>query len=193
VDTVYSPELVTELVLDVVRESESPAKSVAETIERSEHKTAIHNVLASYCYFRDEHQWGDAAAQFSKDCEWSFTGSLSQTVHGREEMLATSGAPLQRTDPTFGRGATREDWDELKYKHLVATEIIKLDRGNRTARVVAYCQVVATRGVGEKFERGAHEATYYIDFERGDGSGWLMKRMITLTDNAHNPLFNNRS
>jgi SnoaL-like domain len=193
VDTAYSPAVVTELVLDVVRESEPPAASLEEVVERIQHREAIHNVLASYCYFQDEHRFTESVAQFTEDCERIFAGTLDGTVHGRDALLEASGAPLKRTVPSFGRGASREELSELKYKHLLVTEMIKLGPGNRTARVIAYCQVVATHGTGDEFERGAHEATYYIDFERSDGSGWLMKRMIIFTDNAHNPLFNKRS
>ena len=192
-DTAYPPAVVTELVLDVVRETEPPARSLAEAVERIGHRQAIRDVLAAYCYFRDEHRWSEAAAQFTEDCEWSFAGTLDETVRGRDAVLAASGVPLKRADPAFGRGASRAEWAELAYKHLLATEMIKLGPGNATARVIAYCQVVATRGTGGEFERGAHEATYYIDFQRTDHAGWLMKRMITLTDNAHNPLFNKPS
>jgi hypothetical protein len=193
VDTAATATVITELLLDVVRESEPPAPSVEEAIQQIQHREAIHNVLVAYCYFQDQRRWTDSVSLFTEDCERIFAGTLDGTVNGRDALLAASGAPLKRSDPTFGRGTSREELSELQYKHLLVTEMIKLGPGNRSARVIAYCQVVATRGTGEEFKRGAHEATYYIDFQRPEGSGWLMKRMIILTDNATNPLFNKRS
>ncbi len=192
-DTATSATVIIELLLDVVREREPPAHSLEEAVQRIQHREAIHNVLAAYCYFQDQRRWTDSVSLFTEDCERIFAGTLDGTVNGRDALLEASGAPLKRSDPTFGRGASREELSELQYKHLLVTEMIKLGPGNRTARVIAYCQVVATKGTGDEFGRGAHEATYYIDFQRHEDSGWLMKRMIILTDNATNPLFNKRS
>jgi SnoaL-like domain len=192
VDTETTASVIAELLLDVVHVSEPPAQSVEEAVERIQHREAIHNVLVAYCYFQDERRWSDSVSLFTENCERTFAGTLDETVNGRDALLAAAGAPLKRTDPTFGTGATREELSELRYKHLLVTEMIKLGPGNHSARVVAYCQVVATRGTGDEFERGAHEATYYIEFQRPDDSGWLINRMIILTDNATNPLFNKR-
>jgi len=59
-----------------------------------------------------------------------------------------------------------------------------------TATVVAAYSLVATTGDGPTFRRGQHEGGYVFSLRRGGPRGWRISRMLIITENARNPLFN---
>jgi 3-phenylpropionate/cinnamic acid dioxygenase small subunit len=188
-DSAYSTSAINGRVLDVIREAEPAPKSTEDALERIRHREAIRNVLVSYCYYQDQRQWNESVSLFTEDCERYLTGTLDETNRGREELRAACGSQIPRSDSSWGEGASSEQMAEIEYKHLVTTDMIRLAGDYRTARLVAYCQVVATRGTGADHVRGAHEATYLIDFVNDDRDGWLMARQVILSDHASNPVF----
>jgi SnoaL-like domain len=186
----YSDQEILDLVLEVAREEEPPCHTVEEAVRRLESREAIRNVMRAYCFYEDQHRWDEVVTLFTESCERIMAGTLQQTLKGRDELRAASGAPLQRTDERWGEGASRETLAATSFRHLLVTEMIKIKPDNRVARLVGYCQVVATRGAAAEYERGAHEATYYIEFTRpSDDHSWLIDKLVIMTEHASNPLF----
>ncbi len=185
----YTPELIAQLVLDVVRVQEPPVTTVEERIERIEQRQNVHDLLVTYCVYEDQKRWNDAASLFTENCVRVMAGTLDQVSEGRSALLEASGVPLKRSDPRWGEGAPSHLLADSPFKHLVCTEMIKLGPQNETARLVAYCDVVVTRGMGADFQRGVHEAAYYIELVHNNADGWLIDLLVILTDHAANPLF----
>ena len=130
-------------------------------------------------------------ALFTNDCERVIAGTLDQVVTGREALLQACLAttPIRRSDDHYGESVSHTELAETEIRHYLTTETIKFAASGQTAWVVAYYQIVGTRGEGESFIRGSHEGTYHIELVRDPGAGWLMKRQVIWTNHATNPLF----
>ncbi|MBV8084657.1 MAG: nuclear transport factor 2 family protein [Chloroflexi bacterium] len=179
-------------IFDVIRMPDEVPSTPEARLQRLEDKEAIRDVLSAYCYFEDQRRWHDMVALFTADCTREIAGTLDQAVHGREALLQACLAtePIKRAGGDFGEAVAHQQLAETEIRHVVTTELIRVQPDRAKAWLVAYYQIVATRGEGGAFRRGSHEGTYHIEFAPDAASNrWLIRRQVIWTNHATNPLF----
>lgn len=176
-------------ILAVVAMPETAPATLGERLRRVEDRDAIAGVLASYCHLEDAHRWEDLVDLFTDDVERRLAGTLHESLRGRDALLHSYVKPtMKRGASGSGEPASGDQLVGISIRHLMTTVLVRFGPSGDSAFAIAYYQLVATRGAGESFRRGAHEGTYLFELVRQPGR-WRIRRQVIWTDNSTNPMF----
>jgi hypothetical protein len=161
--------------------------STETQLTRLEDRARVYDLVMAYGYLEDARRWDDMLALYTDDIERELAGSLTEVVHGKDELRGRLVAPVM--EAKSGRvAASREQVEQLVLRHLIFGVAIDVAEDRATARASAQYILVATRDGERGFERGSHEGSYEFEFRKVDGQ-WKFSRQLIVTNNAHNPMF----
>ena len=115
----------------------------------------------------------------------SRAGSASgSTVHETTEGLDGLRALVQRRTSGTDTAATGSVGPEVRRRHHIDTEVIKVSDDNTKAWAVALGTVVVTKERGD-YARASHEDVYLFTLHK-ERDEWLISEQVAITDNARN-------
>lgn len=176
-------------IFEVVQRPRPRPTSLEDRLALIEAEAEIRDLVAAYGYLCDDRRWDQLVMLYTEDIERVLCGSLDEIVHGRDELKALLERPvLPRAGGSGSEAPSPEELEQLELRHLTCNVVVRVGPDRRTAAAVAYYQLGATRGDGDRLERGVHEGTYVFEFVRTD-DGWRFSRQLIASNNATNPLF----
>jgi len=175
-------------LLEVVLRPERPRSTVTERLEAVEDRETIRALIMQYGYLCDARRWDDLLDLYTDDIERVLAGSLVERVAGKEALRAKLVAPTLEHQSGTGRAAPPSQLEQLDLRHLMASDLIRLGDDGTTATAAVQYQMVATSDDDRGFRHGAHEGSYVFDFRKEHGR-WRFCRQFIVSDNAHNPMF----
>lgn len=175
-------------LLAVVRAPEPQPTDLEERVQRLEDVRRITDLLLEYGWLEDASRWDDLLELCTDDVERVLAGSLNERVTGKAALRAVLVAPVMPRKSGDGGPPPVEQINAYEVRHLINPPVVRV--GGDTATVVASYSLVATTGDGPTFRRGEHEGGYVFELRRGGPRGWRVSRMLIITENARNPLFN---
>ncbi len=152
-------------------------------------KQRIEEMIFEYGVACDSQGWDTLQEIYAEDIERIMTGTLSETVRGREELIELHRNPVLPRAPgvkTVNVGLARFRNRELR--HLISTKVIRLADDNRKAWALAYYQMAVVGQDDDGWHRGVHEGTYVFSFSKSTGA-WQFTQHLIWTNNAVNPMF----
>ena len=176
-----------------VRELREPRlRSDSQRLRALEDKARIRELIMEYGYLCDARRWDDLLELYSDDIERTLGGTLREHVKGKQELRAKLEAPtLERVQSGDNAPPPADHLLTLQFRHLMASEVIRLQGDGDEATACVQYQLVATRDGDEQPNRGSHEGSYVFRFRRVDGR-WLFCEQRIFSDNARNPMFQQR-
>ncbi|HEX7096171.1 MAG TPA: nuclear transport factor 2 family protein [Acidimicrobiales bacterium] len=159
-----------------------------ERVQRLEDRRRIVELLIEYGLREDASRWDELLDLCTDDVERVLAGSLDERVTGKEALRAVLLAPVMPRKSGVGAAPPPEQVLAYEVRHLIDQPVVRVH--GDTATVVASYSLLATTGDGATFRRGRHEGGYVFELRRGGPRGWLISRMLIITENARNPLFN---
>ena len=179
------------LAVRALREPE--LHSEAERLRALEDKAQIRDLIMEYGYLCDARRWSELLALYTDDIERTLGGTLTEHVKGKQALRAKLESPtLERKLDDDAAAPPADHLLTLQFRHLMASEIIRLQGDGNEATACVQYSLVATRDTAAMPNRGAHEGSYVFRFRRVDGR-WLFCEQRIFSDNARNPMFQSRS
>ena len=152
-----------------------------------EDQRAITDLLLTYGWLEDASRWDELLDLCTDDIVRVLAGSLVEEIQGKDALRAVLVAPVMPRRSGEGRAPDAEQIRRYEVRHLIHPPVIRIDRDRAT--VVASYALAVTSGDTDAFRRGVHEGGYVFDLVRRH-EGWRIERMLIITENARNPLFN---
>ncbi len=181
-----------EQLLAVCALREPELRSDALRLRALEDKARIRELIMEYGYLCDARRWDDLLELYSEDIERTLGGTLREHVKGKRELRAKLEAPtLERVQSGDNAPPPADHLLTLQFRHLMASEVIRLQGDGDEATACVQYQLVATRDGDEQPNRGSHEGSYVFRFRRTEGR-WLFCEQRIFSDNARNPMFQRR-
>jgi hypothetical protein len=180
-----SPE--TEEVLAAATAAEERRIAIEDRLTAAEDREAIRDLIMRYGYLEDARRWDDMLALYTDDIERVLAGSLVEMIRGKAALRERLVAPVMAARSGVA-AASPKQVEQLRLRHLMMGEVIRLAADGTTATAAVQYVLVATRDADDGFRRGAHEGSYVFHLRKENGA-WKFCRQLIITDNAHNPMF----
>ena len=178
-----------QLLIDAVLSPDKPEADLEKRIAAIEDKSAIRDLIMQYGYLCDARMWDQLLELYTDDIERELGGTLTEFVKGKKALREKLERPtLERKHLDAEAAAAAQFLENLELRHLMASEVIRLDSdGNSAQAVVQYALAVISDANGE-CRKGVHEGSYIFSF-RKQKNGWKFSKQIIFSDNARNPMF----
>jgi hypothetical protein len=176
-------------LLDVVRTPERPREDLEGRIAVLEDQRRITELVLTYGWLCDARRWDELLELYTDDFERFLVGTLEEHLVGKEVLRERYLAPVL---PRKGDGAGPPPAAQInayEIRHMIHPPVVRVSDDGDEATAAATYSIVATSGDGPDFRRGEHEGGYIFGFRREPHSGWRFCRMIVISENARNPLF----
>jgi hypothetical protein len=188
-----------ELLLAVARTPERPRTSLEERIQLLEDHRRLHDLVLTYGWLCDGRRWDELLDLYTDDFERFLVGTLEEHLVGKEVLRERYEAPVLPRKVVDGKGSEggpppAAQLNTYEIRHLIHPPLTRVSDDGTEATVAAVYSIVATTGDGtgpnrEDFRRGEHEGGYIFGFRKLPGVGWRFCRMVVISENARNPLF----
>jgi hypothetical protein len=179
-----------EALLEVVLAPEAPRTTPEARIQALEDREAIRDLIIVYGYLCDARRWDELLDLYTDDIERVLAGSLVEQVKGKAALREKLLAPTLERRSGDGGPPPPERLAALGLCHLMASDVIRLSDDGTAASAAVHYTMVATVDDDRGFRRGVHDGSYVFEF-RKDSGDWKFCRQFIVSDNAHNPLFQN--
>lgn len=174
-------------ILDVARRPEQPRSTLEERVQVIEDRQRIADLVLLYGWLCDRREWDELLGYYAEDFERVLLGTLRETAT-KEQVAELYRMPkLPRREGLSGPPpATQLNRYELR--HMIHPPVVRVGDDGNTATAAAVYSLVVSSGEVPDFRRGEHEGGYVFDFRRDDGE-WKFIRMVVISENARNPMF----
>jgi hypothetical protein len=180
-------------VLDVLRRPEAARQSLEARVQLIEDKQRIRELVMLYGLFTDAKRYDELFELYADDIERELAGTLTEQVKGKPALLELMRRPQLPRKSGGGDLPPPEAIRAQEMRHLTAGEIIRVSDDGTQAWFTSHFMMVKTiDDPVAGFRRGAHEGTYVFTFRKLAGD-WKFSRMLVITNNAHNPLYQRSS
>jgi hypothetical protein len=169
-------------VIDVLERRERDGATVEERVARQEDHRHIREVLFKYGYYSDLQHWTGLFGIYTNDVRRSLSGTVHETTEGLDGLRSL----VERRTSGTGAAATGSVGPDVRRRHHIDTEVVKVSDDGAQAWAVALGSVVVTREQGD-YAIAAHEDVYLFTLRKVDGT-WLISEQVAVTDNARNPV-----
>ena len=163
--------------------------TVEEKVQLLEDKQRIEELINEYGFACDNQGWDMLQEIYDENIEREMTGTLAETVRGRDKLIELHRNPvlprapgMQTVNVGLGRFRNRE------VRHLISSKVIRVADDNRKAWALAYYQLAVVGQDDDGWQRGEHEGTYIFSFSKATGA-WRFTQHLIWTNNAVNPMF----
>lgn len=152
-------------------------------------KQRIAEMIHEYAFACDSRRWDVLQELYDADIERVMSGTLNETVRGRDNLIAlhanpalprAEGVEMEKRDLTKIKG--------LEIRHLVGTQMIRIGDDDQSAWALCHYQMALVGQENDRWEHGLHEGTYLFSFSKATGA-WRFTRHLIWTNNAANPMF----
>ncbi len=160
-----------------------------EIVQLLADKQRIEEMIHEYGVACDSQGWDTLQEIYAENIERIMTGTLSETVQGRDQLIELHRNPVLPRAPgmkTVNVGLAR--FRDRELRHLISTKIIRVSDGNTKAWALAYYQMAVVGQDDDGWHRGEHEGTYVFSFSKETGA-WQFTQHLIWTNNAVNPMF----
>jgi hypothetical protein len=178
-----------EMLLEVVRTPERPRTTVEERIQLIEDVRALHDLVLTYGWLCDARRWDELLDLYTDDFERFLVGTLEEHLVGKEVLRERYEAPVLPRKGGEGGPPPASQVNAYEIRHLIHPPVIRVSDDGTEATAAAVYSIVATSGDGPDLRRGEHEGGYIFGFRKEAGIGWRFSRMVVISENARNPLF----
>jgi hypothetical protein len=152
-------------------------------------KQRIAEMIHEYAFACDSRQWDVLEELYDENIERVMSGTLSETVRGRDKLIALHANPaLPRAE---GVEMEKRDLGKIKgleIRHLIGTQMVRIGNDNQHAWALCHYQMALVGQENDQWERGLHEGTYLFSFSKESGA-WKFIQHLIWTNNAANPMF----
>lgn len=174
-------------MLEVARRAERPRGLLEERLQLVEDRRQITDLVILYGWLCDRRQWDELLDHYSDDFQRVLLGTLRETA-SKEEVAELYRTPkLPRRDGLSGPPPAAQ-LNSYELRHMIHPPVVRVGDDNSTATAAAVYSMVVSSGEVPNFRRGEHEGGYIFDFRR-DNDIWKFTRMVVISENARNPMF----
>jgi hypothetical protein len=178
-----------ELLLAVARTPERPRTSLEERIQLLEDHRNLHDLVLTYGWLCDARRWDELLDLYTDDFERFLVGTLEEHLVGKDVLRERYETPVLPRKGGVGGPPPATQVNSYEIRHLIHPPLTRVSDDGTEATVVAVYSIVATTGEGSDLRRGEHEGGYIFGFRKVRGVGWRFCRMVVISENARNPLF----
>jgi hypothetical protein len=168
---------------------ERQRETLEEKLEFMIDKQRIHDLVHEYALATDAKSWDVHQKLYHEDIERIMTGTLDETVHGRDNLIAlhiNPALPHKEDMTTKKRDFARIEG--LEIRHLIGSLMTRVSDDNQEAWAICHYQMALVGRENDAWEHGRHEGTYVFSFVKTEGF-WQFKQHLIWTNNAINPMF----
>jgi hypothetical protein len=169
-----------QFVIDVLGRRERPRTTVEERLTLTEDHRRVGEVIKKYGYYSDLQHWPGLFAIYTEDVRRSLSGTVHETTEGLDGLRAL----IERRTSGTDDAATGSVGPDVRRRHHIDTEVVKVSDDGLHAWAVALGTVVVTRERGP-YAIASHEDVYLFTLRKADGE-WLISEQVAITDNARN-------
>lgn len=152
-------------------------------------KQRIIEMINEYAFACDSRFWDVLEELYDENIERIMTGTLNETVRGRDNLIDLHANPvLPRAE---GVEMGKRDLSKIKgleIRHLIGTQMTRVSDDNQKAWALCHYQMALVGQTNDQWEHGLHEGTYLFSFSKASGS-WKFTQHLIWTNNAANPMF----
>lgn len=168
---------------------EAERTTVADQVAFLTDKQRIVELVHEYAFACDSRAWDVLERIYDADIERVMTGTLDETVRGRDALISlhrnpalplAAGVEMDKRDFTKIEG--------LEIRHLIGTLMTRLSDDNARAWAICHYQMALVGREGGAWISGLHEGTYLFSFSKASGD-WKFIQHLIWTNNAANPMF----
>lgn len=174
---------------EVTPKHERSRESVDDKVQYLIDKQRLVEIVHEYAFGCDSRNWDLLRELYDEDIERVMTGTLDETVRGRENLIALHANPaLPRK---AGVNMAKRDLSKLKgleIRHLIGTLITRIADDNQKAWALCHYQMALVGQENDDWAYGTHEGTYLFSFSKATGA-WQFTQHLIWTNNAANPMF----
>jgi hypothetical protein len=178
-----------DLLLEVVRTPETPRTTLEARIAHLEDVRAIQDLVLAYGWLCDARRWDELLDLYTDDFERFLVGTLEEHLVGKEVLRERYEAPVLPRKGGDGGPPPASQVNAYEIRHMIHPPVVRVSDDGTEATAAAVYSIVATSGDGDELRRGEHEGGYIFGFRRVPGVGWRFCRMVVISENARNPLF----
>jgi hypothetical protein len=178
-----------EMLLEVVRTPERPRATLEERIQLIEDHRQLHDLVLTYGWLCDARRWDELLDLYTDDFERFLVGTLEEHLVGKEVLRERYESPVLPRKGGEGGPPPAAQVNTYEIRHLIHPPLVRVSDDGLGATVAAVYSIVATTGDGPDFRRGEHEGGYIFGFRKEPEVGWRFCRMVVISENARNPLF----
>jgi len=171
-----------QFVVDVLDRRERPRATVEERLTVAEDHRQIRELIFKYGYYSDLQHWPGLFSIYTEDVRRSLSGTVRETTEGLDGLRAL----VERRTSGTDNAATGSVGPDVRRRHHIDTEVIKMSDDGMQAWAVALGTVVVTRERGD-YAIASHEDVYLFTLRKVDGA-WLIAEQVAITDNARNAI-----
>jgi hypothetical protein len=171
-----------QFVIDVLERRERDRTTLEERLALHEDHRAIREVIFKYGYYSDLQHWPGLFGIYTDDVRRSLSGTVHETTEGLDGLRAL----VERRTSGTDAHATGSVGPDVRRRHHIDTEVIKVSDDGMQAWAIALGTVVVTKEQGD-YAIAAHEDVYLFTLRKVGGT-WLISEQIAVTDNARNPV-----
>jgi hypothetical protein len=152
-------------------------------------KQRIVEMINEYAFACDSRDWDVLRELYDANIERVISGTLNETVKGREQLIAlhanpalprAEGVKMEKRDLTKIKG--------LEIRHLIGTLVVRIADDNQKAWSLCHYQMALVGQENEVWQHGLHEGTYLFSFSKASGA-WQFTQHLIWSNNAANPMF----
>ena len=169
-------------VLGVLERREAARATVEERVGLQQDHERIREVIFKYGYYSDLGHWPGLFTIYTEDVVRSLSGTLHESTVGLDELRAH----IERRQVAGASSPAGAVGPEVRRRHHIDTEVVKVSDDGIEAWAVALGTVVVTREQGP-YATASHEDVYLFTL-RKEGGDWRICKQVAVTDNARNPV-----
>jgi hypothetical protein len=177
------------MLLDVVRTHERPRETLEERVQLIEDHRQLHDLVLAYGWLCDARRWDELLDLYTDDFERFLVGTLEEHLVGKEVLRERYIAPVLPRKGGEGGPPPATLVNTYEIRHMIHPPVVRVSDDSSEATVAAVYSIVATTGDGAELRRGEHEGGYIFGFRKVPDVGWRFCRMVVISENARNPLF----
>jgi ketosteroid isomerase-like protein len=177
------------LLLDVVRAPEKPRTSLEARLTHLEDVRSIQDLVLAYGWLCDARRWDELLDLYTDDFERFLVGTLEEHLVGKEALRERYEAPVLPRKGGAGGPPPASQVNAYEIRHMIHPPVVRVSDDGNEATAAAVYSIVATSGDGAELRRGEHEGGYIFGFRKVPDVGWRFCRMVVISENARNPLF----
>lgn len=168
---------------------ERDRSGIEDRLQLLQDKQRIEEMIIEYGFVCDSAGWDILEELYDENIEREMTGTLSETVRGRANLIELHRNPalpraagVNTVKVDLGRFRNRE------IRHLITSKLVRIADDNQKAWALCYYQMAVVGQDDEGWHHGLHEGTYVFSFSKASGA-WRFTQHLIWTNNAVNPMF----
>lgn len=174
---------------ELVPMHEAVRTSIDDKLQFLSDKQRIVELVHEYAFACDSRRWDILGEIYDDDIERIMSGTLDETVRGRDALIAlhmnptlprAEGVEMEKRDLTKIKG--------LEIRHLIGTLINRVSDDGQSAWALCHYQMALMGQEDDVWVSGLHEGTYLFSFSKAKGD-WKFVQHLIWTNNAANPMF----